>query len=351
MELKLLHTADWHLDSPFSGFSEEQRAHLRAAQERIPDLLGELARREGCALALLSGDIFDGEPSQETLRRLAQALESWKIPVFISPGNHDFCKADSPWNRNLWPENVHIFTGGPENVYLPELDLRVYGAGYQAMDCPPLLAGFSASGEMRRIMTLHGDPTRADSPYCPVTEAQIRESGLMYLALGHVHKSGTIASGGTLCAWPGCPMGRGWDETGEKGALLVTLTDHADVRFVPLPLPTFWEHTLRLAPGTDPAEAAEGVLPAAGDENFYRLTFTGQGMPDIPALERRLARFSNLILRNRAVPTADLWERAGEDSLEGLFFESLRRSEDPALAELAAKLSRELMDGQEVALP
>ena len=34
-----------------------------------------------------------------------------------------------------------------ENVALPQLDCKVYGAGYEAMECPALLKGFKAEGE------------------------------------------------------------------------------------------------------------------------------------------------------------------------------------------------------------
>ena len=33
MGLKLLHSADWHLDSPFGGFTEQQRQLLKEEQK------------------------------------------------------------------------------------------------------------------------------------------------------------------------------------------------------------------------------------------------------------------------------------------------------------------------------
>ena len=75
-------------------------------------------------------------------------------------------------------------------------------------------------------MVLHGDTLNPNSPYNAVTKEQIASSGLRYLALGHIHQSsGLLRAGHTAYAWPGCAMGRGFDELGEKGAYLVTLTD------------------------------------------------------------------------------------------------------------------------------
>ena len=223
MGLKILHTADWHLDSPFSSLSAQARGKLRQAQRELPRLMGELCQREQCSLALLAGDIFDASPSRETVEALKRELARWEIPVCISPGNHDFYGLDSPW-RESWPENVHIFTGSMEYRDYPQLNCRVYGGGYRSMDCPPLLENFHAEGDARWCLgLLHGDGLNLSSPYCPVTAAQVRESGLDYLALGHIHTAGSFRAGDTLCAWPGCPMGRGWDETGEKGALILEL--------------------------------------------------------------------------------------------------------------------------------
>ena len=36
MGLKILHSADWHLDSPFAGFTEAQRQFLKQEQQKIP---------------------------------------------------------------------------------------------------------------------------------------------------------------------------------------------------------------------------------------------------------------------------------------------------------------------------
>ena len=208
MGLKILHSADWHLDSPFAGFDDSQRALLKQEQQSIPGKISQLCRREKCDLMLLAGDIFDGEPARETVEALKKALSECGARVFITPGNHDFCAPGSVWLEENWPENVYVFTRGLEAVTIPDLNCRVYGAGYQSMDSAPLLENFRAEGsEKYCIAVLHGDPTRKDSPYCPITAQQVRDSGLQYLALGHIHKAGAFHAGGTLCAWPGCPMG------------------------------------------------------------------------------------------------------------------------------------------------
>lgn len=351
MGLKILHSADWHLDSPFTGFSPEQRAFLRKQQRSLPRKIADLCRREGCDLVLLAGDLFDGEPSRETVDQLKNALADCGVPVFISPGNHDFCGPGSPWLEESWPENVRIFTGALESVVIPELNCRVYGAGYKCMDCPGLLEGFQAEGqEQYCVAVLHGDATAPNSPYCPVTAAQVRNSGLDYLALGHIHKAGAFRAGAALCAWPGSPMGRGWDETGEKGVCIVTLGDTAEIQAVPLDTVRFY--ALEVEIGDDAAAALEEKLPAVGNTDFYRITLTGCGDVDMAQLKKQFAHFPNLELRDQTVAHVDLWEGAGEDTLRGVYFRMLQsQSETEPRAKLAAQISRRLLEGREVKLP
>ena len=354
MGLKILHSADWHLDSPFGGFPEEQRQLLREEQRKLPGKIVDLCRREGCDLMLLAGDIFDGEATRETLDALKHALERSGVPVLISPGNHDFCAPGSPWLEETWPGNVHVFTGGLEAVSLEALSCRVYGAGYRSMDCPPLLAGFRAEGDEKYcIALLHGDPTQRESPYNPITAAQVRESGLDYLALGHIHKAGAFRAGNTLCVWPGCPMGRGWDETGDKGVCIVTLEDEAQVQAVSLDAIRFFD--LEADVGADAVSALEAVLPPQGSRDFYRIVLTGSGNVDLTALYREFPDFPNLELLDRTEPPVDLWANTDADTLEGVYFQMLHRAmeEHPENAhriQLAAEISRKLLGGREVTL-
>lgn len=353
MGLRILHSADWHLDTPFTGFSPEQRRYLKGELAKIPERIADICRQQDCDLMLLAGDLFDGPYTKESAAIVKDALQRCGVPVFISPGNHDFCGPGSPWLEEIWPENVHIFKGKLESVTVPELNCRVYGAGYTAMDCPGLLEGFRAEGEETfHVAVLHGDAVQPRSPYCPVTAAQVRESGLAYLALGHIHKSGAIHGGETICAWPGCPMGRGWDETGEKGVYLVELEAGASVQFLPLDTPRFF--ALEVDGGEDAAAALESALPAAGSRDFYRVTLTGS---ETGALGALLSKFPNLELRDLRENPADLWAGAGADTLEGTYFRMLQEALEGADEEtadrirLAAEISRRLLDGKEVALP
>lgn len=351
MGLKILHSADWHIGTPFASFSEDQRQQLRREQLMVPGRIADICRREACDLVLLSGDIFDGIVSREEIDAVRRAIAECSVPVFVSPGNHDFCGAGSPWLEEQWPDNLKIFTGELESVVLPELDCRVYGAGYRSMDCDGLLEGFCIQGsEKYQIAVLHGDPVTVRSPYCPVTAPQVRDSGLTYLALGHIHKAGMFRSGDTLCAWPGCPMGRGWDETGEKGICLVSLDGEAEVSFCPLDTTRFFDLEADVTAGAE--TVLDELLPAAQTRDFFRVTLNGQGDIVPEALFSRYGHIPNLCFRDRTEAPVDLWEDAQTDTFRGVYFRMLRQlaEEDPR-ALLAAEISRKILTGREVKLP
>ena len=356
--MRILHSADLHLDAPFTGRTADQTRQLKQALLSVPQRLAQLCRQEGCDLVLLAGDLFDGPWSRQSHQALCAALEEMGVPVFISPGNHDYISHESPYLTEKWPKNVHIFQQPKmEAVAVPALDCRIYGAGYRSMDCDGLLEHFRTDGgETYHIAVLHGDPAQANSAYCPITANQLRNSGLDYLALGHIHKAGQLKAGRTVCAWPGCPMGRGFDEVDTKGALIVDVTDTVQTRFVPLDTPRFFD--IETTAGGDAHAALAAVLPAMGDANFYRVTFAGEAAaPDLERLRSDFAQFANLELRDRTVPQRDIWGSAGADTLEGAYFRILRDAmvaagpEEQEVLTLAARISRQILDGQEVQLP
>lgn len=357
--IKVLHSADWHMDAPLRHFPTEQRAFLRKKMLALPGQIADVCAREGCDLVLLAGDIFDGSSyTAEGVEAVRRALEQMAVPVFIAPGNHDFYGANSVWAREAWPSNVFVFNRQELNAFrLRGLNCRVYGAAFTSMDCPGLLHGFRAGGEEQyALMVLHGDPSAPDSDYNPVTAAQVRDSGLDYLALGHIHAPGRFGAGAGMCAWPGCPMGHGWDETGTKGVLIAELDQETSIRFIPLDVPKFYD--LELPVGEDAAQALVELLPGGGSEDFFRVKLTGESREmDLDTLYRGFGAYPHLKLVDETSKQSDLWANAGEDSLEGLYFRMLRDAMEQAdqqtreELELTAKLSRQILQGREVELP
>ena len=336
---KILHTADFHLDSAFTALPEEKARLRRQEARQLTDRLVDYANDHGVELLLLAGDLFDSDNLYgQTAQELADALGRFRGRVFIAPGNHDFYAAHGPWGAAVWPENVHIFTSGrPSCVDVPELGCAVWGAAFTAAeeaDGSALTSVRCPDDGRTHLMVLHADLSAPDSRYRPITPAQIGETGLSYLALGHTHAfSGVLHAGWTTFAYPGCPEGRGFDELGEKGFLFGEVgPDGADMAFVPF---ARRHYQILRADVTDaaPLDAVERLLPLRTQEDIYRIILTGERTEDfsLTALQSRLEdRFFQLELRDETRARRDLWARAGEGTLRGQFLAQLKQQYDAA---------------------
>ena len=359
--IRLLHTADLHLDSPFDALSEEKAALRRREQRELLRSLARICAEQRVDIALLAGDLFDSDAAwAETEELLRLTLSEMAVPVFISPGNHDYYRAGGRWARMALPGNVHVFSSPDfEAVTLDALGARVWGAAFTDNYREGSLAELRIprQSEFTDIVCLHGEVGAHGSRYNPMTEREIAATGADYVALGHNHSfSGLRKAGGSYYAWPGCPEGRGFDECGEKGVIIADVGQgEARIKF----LPTSARRYERLEV---PAEAAGSfALPAGSERNIYELTVTGETErePDLAALYRRLERSCfALRVKDATRIRRDVWERAGEDSLRGEFLRMLRAKYDSARTgdereqiTRAARWGLAALDGREEAEP
>jgi len=347
--LHILHAADLHLDAPFASLPAPLARQRRQEQRLLLDKLADAAIEGRADLVLLAGDLLDHRQTyRETAQALADTLGRIPAPVAIAPGNHDCYTPASLYAAPIWPKNVVIFRESAlQKVALPNCDL--YGAAFTSPHRPDSpLHGFTAPRTGKpAIMVLHGD-VDGTGDYAPIPRSDIAKSGLNYLALGHIHApSGLQREGGTYWAYPGCAEGRGFDETGDRGAYWVTLRDDGKVeaQLLPLAARRYEDLTVDLT-GADPLQALQAALAAGSQADICRVTLTGEAHDlDLRALMAAAAplRFS-LTLRDHTRSPQSLWQRAGEDSLTGLFLRQLREQmegaeseERRALLEKAAK--------------
>ena len=331
--IKLIHGADFHLDSPFSGLDPAQAAQRRQEQRELLSRLARLSRDRQADLVLLSGDLVDGRQTyRETAQALSQTLGEIPCPVLIAPGNHDPYTAKSLYAALDWPDNVHLFsTEELQNVEFPALRCVVYGSAFTSPrrgDDP--LAGVQVQGpeDWVKLAVLHGEVEGAGD-YAPIAKSSIAGSGLDYLALGHIHQySGLQREGNTFWAYPGCPEGRGFDETGDKGVLYVEAEPGAcKAEFVPLCRRRYRIIQADVTGVQDVLSAAQTALTPDVQEDICRLIFTGErgaeGL-DLGRLAEQLSgRCYALTLRDRTRAGRDVWGRMEEDGLTGLFLRAM----------------------------
>ena len=224
--LKIFHTADLHLDSPFSSLptakSEERREGLRRTFMKMM----EYAAREAVDLILISGDLFDcSYISRDTSQILSKCFGAVSCPVVISPGNHDPYTPGSIYASGILPGNVYIFkTESPSKFDFPGLGVRVWGSAFtrERYDGSVLASIFSLPEDRINILCQHGDTRSPPAPR--PSPRDIAYKGFTYAALGHVHVApDPVVIGRPPSPIPAAPRGAATSWTG--GALLVTIED------------------------------------------------------------------------------------------------------------------------------
>lgn len=365
--IRVLHTGDLHLDSPFRALPPEKARQRREEQRELLERLAALAEERQVDVVLIAGDLFDGDGIYyETTRMLSDTFGRMKAEIFIAPGNHDPYSDFSPYATVRWPDNVHIFHSEYfERVELPKLGAVVYGTAFTSKyrDISPL-EHFKADYDegLVRLMVLHGDLTagqsKSRSRYGPMTTEQLAAAGVDYAALGHIHRCTEVRQAGqTAWAYCGCPEGRGFDETGDKGVLVGEVSPgEAKLEFVPLCKRRYREITVDVT-GKAPAAALREALPADIREDICRFRLVGERKEETlnqGALYALLAGkcFDVQLLDATRLETG-LWDRLEEDNLTGLFLRNIKTRMEQAspeelpLLERAARFGLCALEGRE----
>ena len=383
MTLRILHTADLHLERAFAQLgcygevARRRRAGLRDALVRA----GDEAMRRNCSVLTLGGDLYEADQAgPDTARFLSDLFATWRpLRVVVAPGNHDPFMPGSLYARTEWPDNVHIFS---ENELRP-LPLGggvvLWGLAHREpgwMGDPLAVAEVGGEGGVH-IALFHGAElgSRPDgkSIHGPFRAADVGARGFTLALCGHYHRR-RIDSAARI-VYPGSPEPLTFDEDGERGPVVVEVGERGRVRVEALAT-NRW-HALRADCELDgvnsttavaervrtAVSAAVGRLPA--DTTMLRLTLRGE-VPaevavDVNAVEMAATDATGAaVVRVRDLTTAavDIAGVASERTARGLFAREMigainaagDDAAERALLEDALRYGLQALDGTEVGL-
>lgn len=297
--MKILHTGDLHLDSPFSTAKAEKAEEAKRELRQVFANMVAFSAKEKVSLLLIAGDLFDcGFATRETAALITSELAKAECPVVIAPGNHDPADENSIWKKKAFPDNVYIFDGEELSYFeFPQLGCRVYGyafTGASMRSCP--FSGMKVEDKkIVNILLSHGDTSSALSVYCPITPADLLNFGADYTALGHIHSpdaaNAELEKKGISAAYCGCPQGRDFGECGAKGAWLVDIEKNGEnakieKQFVKFAKKTYEDISLRLNNAENTAEIASEIRTAItengyGEDTVLRIELTGNAAPGL----------------------------------------------------------------------
>lgn len=322
MELKIIHTADIHFDTAFSGLSETDKASIR--QRDLRTVFSKIISfAQNADMLFISGDLFDGKKvSRTTLDFLKREFARiGDVAVFISAGNHDCFDSDSVYGSFDFGDNVHIFSDKPEVVETKYAD--IYGVSFQsANDSRAFLPMFNVKNPDKiNLLVMHGN--LSGESYNPIKPVDIENCGMDYIALGHIHMSSGLKSrGNCFYAYPGCPEGRGFDELGEKGILALNVSKGSvSAEF----MPTYEKMYLKSDIDVSKAESNEDILSMiqntmCGNQNIYRFYLKGESSFPIETevIKNGIDAFDISVI-DETVPAVDIFRLSEEFTLKGLF--------------------------------
>lgn len=275
--LKFIHCADIHLGSKIEAKLplnkvEERRRELRMTFNRMIDY----ACQNGVRAILLSGDVFD---SDRPLRRdklffYEAVKENPDIDFLYLRGNHDGKESYTEELANLKPFSSEWTSYSYGNVDISGLELceknelSVYST-------------LSLDSEKLNIVMLHGTVSEYSGSGL-INVRELKNRNIDYLALGHYHSfdKKAIDQRG-IYAYSGCLEGRGFDETGEKGFVLLEI-DETEKKikdtFVPFACRTVRELCVDIS-GCDGAYSAYKKVCGGCDwssDDLLRVILTGE---------------------------------------------------------------------------
>ena len=335
--MKIIHTGDIHLDSPFTSLNpieaEKRRNALRAAFSSM--IL--YAKTEKVDLFLMCGDLFDDEcVTKDTCIALCKEMASVPDCSFIiTPGNHDPYRENSPYRLISFPENVYVFDSpNIKKVEIGDTGVCVYGSAYLS----DTKEGYTIAGAplidktKLNILMHHGDLDISSSPYSPISSRQIEESGFDYIALGHIHKGTEVKRLGSTCfAYCGCIEGRDFGECGYKGAIAGEIDKgNINLRHIRFSTKRYEIVSVDVTGCESFSDCLSDITEKCasfGDDTLLRVELCGivseSFSPDTDALRAILKNVSYLEIKDKTAALLNMKKLKDDKTLAGEFYRTL----------------------------
>ncbi len=231
--MKLIHCADLHLDSKMSANLDKEKA-----KERKGEILNTFTKMVDYGIdnsveaILISGDMFDTKNISATVRNtvLHSIATNSQIRFYYLKGNHDNDNFLS--NLEEVPDNLKMFDTNWKTYEEADGKIVISGLELSKNNTRSAYVSLVLDSNKYNIVMLHGQEAEvvAKDKAEVINLKELRNRGIDYLALGHVHsyKMTELDSRGVYC-YPGCLEGRGFDECGDHGFVVLDFNENTGV--------------------------------------------------------------------------------------------------------------------------
>lgn len=329
--MKLIHCADVHLGSKMESKLPPDKAAERKAEVRTA--FGKMVRYAAdndIRVILLAGDVFDSDrPLKKDKDFFYSVVRSYpNIDFLYLRGNHD---SDELYTLS---DLGNLKTFSSDWTVYSYNDADIYGVELSDDNARSIYTTLKTKPDRTNIVMLHGqisDVTGKDK----VNLARLRDKHIDYLALGHVHahSRGKLDNRGVY-AYCGCLEGRGFDEAGEKGFVVVDTEHPTGAVFVPNSVRKIEEVTADIGSADDLFSACRLARAAVKCDrrDLIRLNLTGEISFDGEGLAREVEKqlapdYYFVSVKDRTVRKFDVAALAGDKSLRGEFIRTVLADE------------------------
>lgn len=279
--MKFIHCSDIHLDSRMESNlpvtkARERNAEICATFVRMVDF----AAKNGVEAVLMAGDLFDTDKvSAQTVNLVLDQITRHPGIDFLSlRGNHDanaFAGMELPQNLKTFGSHWGSYPYGNILITGIEPERENWEQFYDSLDLPE---------DKTNIVMLHGQ-TGTQSGEEIIALPKLKGRNIDYLALGHIHsyQNGKLDDRGSWC-YCGCLEGRGFDECGEKGFVLLDVQDgQVQTEFIPFARRALHEVPVDLTGLTTVTQilgAMESSALQIDGKDLVKFTLTGGYTPE-----------------------------------------------------------------------
>lgn len=296
--MKIIHCADLHLNSALTSLPSEQakirREELLTNFERLCDY----ANANQVSSVIIAGDMFDtAKVSNKVMGRVLYAISNCKDVDFLYlSGNHDddlFLKTE-----NL-PANFKMF--GTDWTYFNYGNVQIAGISFNSVNTLTFYDNLNFDKDKINIAVLHGQIAgyKNTEPAEIISLPRLQNKNIDYLALGHVHfyAEDKLDNRGVY-AYSGCLDARGFDETGDKGFVLLNVEDgKISRRFVNFGTRRFCEFIYDVTDRTSPYYVLEEIYNTAtstiDSNSAVKIILKGEAIPELDLDLESLAKKLN----------------------------------------------------------
>ena len=271
--MKIIHCADLHLDSKLtSNLSKEQARERKNEILRTFTRMVDYAENNDVRAILIAGDLFDTRTISATARNLVRdtIIAHPAIDFFYLKGNHERDGFVSKLEEI--PENLKLFTDSWRAYAYG--DIVISGIEFTRENKSMVYNSLVLDHETYNIVMMHGQVTGYENKEQGdnISLDDLKNKGIDYLALGHLHQYqvNQLDARGIYC-YSGCLEGRGFDECGEKGFVLLDIDDEkltATCEFVPIAHRTLYTMFVDVTGVSSTQEVAKRIERELASKNY-----------------------------------------------------------------------------------